>query len=67
MFRKAASFPPEERLSFMASGRRAGGDLFNLVVREKKVLAFQFFLSELGIGKYFAAFTLLRGKRYRSG
>lgn len=51
----------------MASGRRAGGDPFNLVVREKKVLAFQFFLSQLGTGKYFAAFTLLREKRIQIG
>lgn len=49
MFRKAVSFPPEERLSFMASGRRVGGDVCNLVVREEKFLAFRFFLAGLRI------------------
>lgn len=51
----------------MASGRRVGGDPCNLVFREGKVFSFAVLSGWVANRKYFVAFTLLRGKGYRSG
>lgn len=67
MFRKAASFPPEERLSFMASGRRVGGDPFNLVVREKKGFSFSVLSVRVRNKKIFCSFRSFTWKKIQSG